>query len=381
MTGPELASAVRAKLPLIVVVLSDGELGMMSGLQRAAGAGTYKTILNGYDATQLAQSVGAAHRRVGSERELQAAIEWAAAHVLSSGPVLLDVATSYAYPSFYARGIAGATPPASDKLPLAPPPVRMAQPDAKPCTEATDLWNFIVRAGATAHPERIAVLNRDGSAGGSAYPAAPTYGQLLGRCASLAAALAELGTKVGDVVGVLAPNRAEVMEAHLAVGGSLRGVVLNLNYRLSVDELAFVIADAGCKWVVTDSAFKPALDSVLGAGGGAGLAGVVCLDDVTHSGAVREHGYEALVKRGASLLGLDLAAPDGTKATPPASKVADGRTAGMACEMYYTSGTSGRPKGVQLSHANVCVHAAQCVGEHRHHPNDVWGHFAPMFHL
>eukprot|EP00966_Prymnesium_polylepis_P112412 2600663-Prymnesium_polylepis.1 len=49
--------------------------------------------------------------------------------------------------------------------------------------------------------------------------------------------------------------------------------------------------------------------------------------------------------------------------------------------MYYTSGTSGRPKGVVLSHANVATHAAQCVAEHRHHASDVWGHFAPMFHL
>eukprot|EP00966_Prymnesium_polylepis_P041195 955650-Prymnesium_polylepis.1 len=98
---------------------------------------------------------------------------------------------------------------AAHKPPLVPPPFRAARPDAAPCTEAADLWNFIVRAGATAHPDRIAVLNRDGSAGGSAYPAAPTYGKLLGRCASLAVALAELGAKGGDVVGVLAPNRAE----------------------------------------------------------------------------------------------------------------------------------------------------------------------------
>eukprot|EP00966_Prymnesium_polylepis_P003883 88762-Prymnesium_polylepis.1 len=92
MTGPELASAVRAGLPLVVVVLSDGELGMMSGLQRAGGGSTYKTILHGFDAAQLARAVGAAHRRACSEAELEEAATWAAAHAAAHGPVLLDVA-------------------------------------------------------------------------------------------------------------------------------------------------------------------------------------------------------------------------------------------------------------------------------------------------
>ena len=135
-----------------------------------------------FTALLLAEAVGAAHRRVASEQDLKAAIEWAAAHVAAHGPVLLDVAISYAFPSFYARGIAGATPPAADKLPLAPPPVRAARAAALPCTEATDLWNLLRTAGTTAHPNQTAILNRDSSAGGAAYPVAPSYAELLRRC-------------------------------------------------------------------------------------------------------------------------------------------------------------------------------------------------------
>ncbi|KDD72376.1 AMP-binding enzyme, partial [Helicosporidium sp. ATCC 50920] len=49
--------------------------------------------------------------------------------------------------------------------------------------------------------------------------------------------------------------------------------------------------------------------------------------------------------------------------------------------IYYTSGTTGRPKGVALSHRVVLWHALGCVREMRLCAEDVWGHFAPMFHL
>ncbi|KAH8094033.1 ligase [Aureococcus anophagefferens] len=49
--------------------------------------------------------------------------------------------------------------------------------------------------------------------------------------------------------------------------------------------------------------------------------------------------------------------------------------------MYYTSGTSGRPKGVVLSRETVLLHALGCMVEHRIKRADVWLHCAPMFHL
>ena len=42
---------------------------------------------------------------------------------------------------------------------------------------------------------------------------------------------------------------------------------------------------------------------------------------------------------------------------------------------------AGKPKGVLLSHGTVILHALGCMSEHRIHQHDVWGHFAPMFHL
>ena len=49
--------------------------------------------------------------------------------------------------------------------------------------------------------------------------------------------------------------------------------------------------------------------------------------------------------------------------------------------LYYTSGTTGRPKGVMLTHKNVCLHALGTIAELKLVDTDVWGHIAPMFHL
>ena len=52
-----------------------------------------------------------------------------------------------------------------------------------------------------------------------------------------------------------------------------------------------------------------------------------------------------------------------------------------ALHLYYTSGTTGRPKGVVLTHRNMLCHARRCVETIGYCREDVWGHIAPMFHL
>ncbi|MGD8342667.1 MAG: AMP-binding protein, partial [Desulfobacterales bacterium] len=53
----------------------------------------------------------------------------------------------------------------------------------------------------------------------------------------------------------------------------------------------------------------------------------------------------------------------------------------QVAHLYYTSGTTGRPKGVMLTHKNVCSHALITIAELKLVDTDVWGHIAPMFHL
>jgi len=49
--------------------------------------------------------------------------------------------------------------------------------------------------------------------------------------------------------------------------------------------------------------------------------------------------------------------------------------------LYYTSGTTGKPKGVILTHKNVCTHALATIAELRLNDTDSWIHVAPLFHL
>ncbi len=58
-----------------------------------------------------------------------------------------------------------------------------------------------------------------------------------------------------------------------------------------------------------------------------------------------------------------------------------GRGGDQLAHLYYTSGTTGKQKGVMLSHRAVCAHAMMTVAELQLSERDVWGHFAPMFHL
>src|SRR5581483_10619899 len=152
-----------------------------------------------------------------------------------------------------------------------------------------------------------------------------TMGDCARRARHLASALAELGIKSGDRVGTLMWNQPEHLEAYYGV--PLMGAVIHtLNPRLHPDELGFIAADAEDKVVVVDEtllepfeAFRDAHD----------FERVIV---VSHSGSVPDGAtdYESLVE-------------SGEERSWPALQEQ------QAAAMCYTSGTTGRPKGVIYS--------------------------------
>ena len=171
------------------------------------------------------------------------------------------------------------------------------------------------------------------------------YRQALGLVETLAAALHTRGVRPGDRVASLCANTPEHYVAYFATA-RLGAILVPLNWRLSQPELANVLRHAGARILLHESEF---------AGAAAALS----------EAAERILDVQTLLAMGS----------DPERLPPPCAQEDD------VAQLYYTSGTTGDPKGVMLTHGNVGAHAAAAVQELRLGSADRWGHIAPMFHL
>jgi len=211
----------------------------------------------------------------------------------------------------------------------------------------------VLETAARNWPDRAAVV--DG-------PGRLTYGEVWRRVRSLVRFLQDRGVAPGDRISILAVNSLPFFETYFAVAGV--GAILNpLNVRLSSSELERIMVHAGATWLVGDCDLLDRIDPStwsrlplkglisIGAAPGEPPRGVPTFD------------YAEIVRSGAE--------PACTVPVKPED----------VAHLYYTSGTTGRPKGVMLTHGNVLTHAEAAVGELSITGDDVWGHIAPMFHL
>ncbi|NGY03306.1 acyl-CoA synthetase [Solimonas terrae] len=177
------------------------------------------------------------------------------------------------------------------------------------------------------------------------------------RVARMAGALCQLGMKPGERVGILALNSDRFLELYFAVwwGG---GAVNPVNIRWSAREIAYSLDDCDTHILVVDDAF-------------AAIVGELC---------ERSRSLRTLIHAG------DGAAPSGMfdyeQLIADHTPVSDAMRANSdLAGVFYTGGTTGFPKGVMLSHANLVSNALNGLAERVVEEDDVALHVAPMFHL
>ncbi|MGB4136558.1 MAG: AMP-binding protein [Microbacterium sp.] len=211
------------------------------------------------------------------------------------------------------------------------------------------IHEFLFANLSEAELEKVAIV--DGMSG-----AETTYRQLIVQIDLLAGALAARGLGVGSTIGVLCPNVpafATVFHGILRAGAT--ATTINALYR--PEEIANQLTDAGAEWLFTVS---PLLPGAKAAAAGLGIPDdrIVVLDGAEGHPSLRD------------LLAEGHAAPD--VSFDPATHLA---------VLPYSSGTTGKPKGVMLTHRNLVANVAQAAEMLTVGPDDRVLAVLPFFHI
>nr|WP_090276450.1 long-chain-fatty-acid--CoA ligase [Mycolicibacterium komanii]CRL69830.1 acyl-CoA synthetase [Mycolicibacterium komanii] len=183
-----------------------------------------------------------------------------------------------------------------------------------------------------------------------------TWSEWNDRVRRLAGALHQAGIKRGDVVAFLDKNHPACVELTIAAA-SLGAANAIINFRLAADELDYVLNDSGAKLLVVGEELKPTIDRIRDK-----LTNVEKIIEVTPEGGDGDE-YESLLA-------------DAT----PVGRADDVQPDDVAIIMY-SSGTTGRPKGVQITQANLIAHTIHAHNGWRFDEGDKSMVSMPLFHV
>jgi len=183
-----------------------------------------------------------------------------------------------------------------------------------------------------------------------------------------AAGLVEAGIQPGDRVGLLGENRVEWMIADLGILAA-GGVTVSTHAALSPRQVHFEMHHAGARRMFVSTPAQcdkvrqvrdelPGLEGVVAFDAAAAGDGVESWDDFLRRGRQSLARHQAELARREAALGRDDLAT-----------------------IMYTSGTTGNPKGVMLSHGNILSNVAQCLGADSIKPDDVILCWLPLSHI
>ncbi len=183
------------------------------------------------------------------------------------------------------------------------------------------------------------------------------YKDILKRVLKLSSYFQKQGLKKGDVLSVIHFNCHYYYEAYFAA--SLCGIILNsINTRLSSNEIEYILKSSHSKLLITNQRYLKQLEPIRNS-----------IDKIIWTGETIPEGWSGVYIENIQ----DNQDPLEFKSV----EFTDDHIA----HLYFTSGTTGKPKGVMLTHKNVTTHSICAIAEFNIRDNDNWLHAAPMFHL
>jgi acyl-CoA synthetase (AMP-forming)/AMP-acid ligase II len=201
--------------------------------------------------------------------------------------------------------------------------------------------DFLERAAAV-YGDRVAFVDEPGRPGDLG---AITYADLHRRARNMAATLDRMGVEQGARVAIVSPNAARFGISFYGVSGFGR-VLVPINFRLTTDEVSYIVDHSGATVLLVD----PELDEA--------LAGVQAKERIVLDGVADAELFAS------------------ADAEPQRWEPDEDATASI----NYTSGTTARPKGVQITHRNAWLNATIFGWHTAVTDRDVYLHTLPMFH-
>jgi fatty-acyl-CoA synthase len=202
--------------------------------------------------------------------------------------------------------------------------------------------NDFIRRAELLYPDRIGIVDEPDQPAESW--GSLTYREVAERARAMAAGLDELGIGEGERVAMVSQNSARLITALFGVSGCGR-ILVPINFRLVGDEVRYIVEHSGARMLLVD----PELDDA--------LAQVKC----EHKYVIGAESDEALLRYGVE----------------PAPWAGD---EDATATINYTSGTTARPKGVQITHRNIWVNAVTFGWHVGVSDRDVYLHTLPQFH-
>jgi fatty-acyl-CoA synthase len=209
----------------------------------------------------------------------------------------------------------------------------------------------ILQRAVKLYPQNVAVVDGD---------VRWTYEEVQKRANQVVHAVNGLEISHGGRVAILDYNTYRYMELYFGMAQSGR-VLLPLNIRLSEDEYTYILNNSEAEAVIFHADFKPLMNKI------------------RQEVKTVKHYY---IAEGSDEEDWITGTYENLITNPSSDTVTyEPEDENQMLNLYYTSGTTGRPKGVMLTHRNIYANALTTIISFKIEDTTVWYHIAPLFHL